>query len=213
MPLLIDAYNVIHVTGVLPTHLAGIDVEGLMRLIEVSRWSRDDVCLVCDGNPPPGGPPPPVGSIRAVFAGGGRQADDVIAALIARSTTPRRLAVVSLDRFVLQQASRRRCRTIRSNKFLELLAHDHAVWERAMGRQAARPARKPGGPLPASSVDHWIKHFGLDESVLKLPSSRPLGHPDHPAARDPSLDRIDEIDMEQILGRDSTVRRRRPPRE
>ena len=38
MPLLIDAYNVLHVVGVLPPDLAGIDLEELAILIAKSRF-------------------------------------------------------------------------------------------------------------------------------------------------------------------------------
>ena len=53
MPTLVDAYNVLHVVGVLPPELAGIDLEELAALLEGSRFGREEVLLICDGIPKP----------------------------------------------------------------------------------------------------------------------------------------------------------------
>jgi len=47
--LLVDVYNVLHVTGVLPPDLAGLEVAELAKLIAAGRYNRLEVVLVCDG--------------------------------------------------------------------------------------------------------------------------------------------------------------------
>ena len=46
VPLLVDAYNVLHVVGVLPPDLAGIDLEELAILITNSRFRGEEAVLV-----------------------------------------------------------------------------------------------------------------------------------------------------------------------
>jgi hypothetical protein len=50
--LIVDAYNVLHVTGVLPPELAGLEIEELADLASASRWGRQRIVLVCDGTDP-----------------------------------------------------------------------------------------------------------------------------------------------------------------
>ena len=52
MPLLVDTLNVLHVTGVLPPELAGPEPADLAAWIERSRYRRQKVSLVCDGQKP-----------------------------------------------------------------------------------------------------------------------------------------------------------------
>jgi hypothetical protein len=78
--LLIDAFNVLHVTGVLPPHLAGLDVQGLVRLIGISRYARRKLLLVCDGAPPRQHAARAAHSDdpRIIYAGTRLKADDLI---------------------------------------------------------------------------------------------------------------------------------------
>lgn len=156
MPVLVDAANVLHVTGVLPPHLAGVDLVGLAELVERSRYADRQVTLVCDGGP--------AGNSRtrrespvAIVRTGARSADDVMVERIEASTDPRRLTVVTEDREVLTAARRRRCPTMRSTDFLAHLAVD------ADSPKGPGPgARKPQGSLDPSAVNEWMRTFGLD---------------------------------------------------
>ena len=93
MPLLIDTYNVLHMTGILPPEMAGIDVGGLIRLISSSRYRRQLVTLVCDGTGPMHSSPGLPRLIAVHFAGPGREADDLILALIDAASDRRRITV------------------------------------------------------------------------------------------------------------------------
>ena len=52
MKVIVDTMNALHKTGVLPPDLAGMDVPGLVQALSRGRWARNQVLLVCDGNPP-----------------------------------------------------------------------------------------------------------------------------------------------------------------
>ena len=68
MPILIDANNTLHVTGVLPAEIAGVDEAGLASLIARSRYGRDVVCLVCDGAPR-ARPLGPIHGVQLLYSG------------------------------------------------------------------------------------------------------------------------------------------------
>lgn len=168
--LLIDAYNVLHVTGVLPPHLAGLEVDGLAALVDSSRYGRRRILIVCDGT---GGA---AGSsikravrqaardrgeaddhLRVLYAGPGGEADALIETLLTRYAGKTTL-VVSSDRRVLKAARAARARSLTSEKFLQQLAADDAA--RPGGR--AGPGVKPQTPVPARQARDWARQMGID---------------------------------------------------
>ncbi|MDZ4753393.1 MAG: NYN domain-containing protein [Phycisphaerae bacterium] len=180
MQLVLDAFNVLHVTGVLPPELAGIDLDGLADLIEVTRFGRGETWIVCDGMRPRGGP---ARRERVWFswAGGGVKADDVIVGLVQRSSSPRRMTVVSTDRNVTKIVRRRGADTMTSEEFLERLAADwrNARPERRFGPRAAsgattpspkRPPLRATVPLAAPEVRAWLAAFGIAPDIADLES-------------------------------------------
>ena len=106
MPLIVDTYNVLHVVGVLPPDLAGIDTQGLIDLIGRSRYRGERAFLICDGRPRERAPRGRFGPLSVRYAGGGSTADELIEALIQTSSSPRRLTVVSSDRQIVRAARR-----------------------------------------------------------------------------------------------------------
>jgi len=159
MPVLVDANNILHVTGVLPPDIAGVDEEGLAQLIADSRYRGDAVCLVCDG-PRRNRPTGPIAGVALRYSGAGKTADEVIANLVAQCTAPRRLTVVSGDRAILRDARKRRCAVLTATEFLETLTRDHAA--RAKSGTALRT--RPQMPiLDSQSIDAWRSFFGLDD--------------------------------------------------
>lgn len=162
MPLVVDTYNVLHAVGVLPPDLAGIGVDGLLDLTARSRFARLGGVLVCDGNPRPGAGRRRHGALRVSYAGPGREADDVIEAIIARSTSPRRLVVVSSDGRIQRAARKRRCRILSAEAFLYRLTQDAAAEERPT------PPARPSSALRDDEVDAWMDAFGVDDDELEL---------------------------------------------
>jgi predicted RNA-binding protein with PIN domain len=122
--LLIDAYNVLHVSGILPPELAGPDVAGLVRLIARSRYADRELTVVCDGV---GSKSHGVslGAARVLFSGTEREADDLIEVLITRFGRGRTLEVVSSDRRLHRAARRGKAGVISAEAFLRHLAEDH----------------------------------------------------------------------------------------
>ncbi len=173
MPLLLDTYNILHVVGVLPPEIAGIDTNGLARLLESSRWASQGCWLICDGTVKPG-TQEGGGGVQIRFAGPGRTADEAIAQLVEKSSAPRSITVVSSDREVQRHARTRKCRVIDASEFLARLSED-------VGRgPAARPSpAAPSTPLTGKAVRDWIRSFGVDDE-LNVQSSSPPKPPKAP---------------------------------
>jgi hypothetical protein len=190
--VIVDAYNVLHTTGVLPPDLAGLEVDGLAHLIADSRHARDRVVLVCDGtgggrtahspsrHAGPGGrgamsrgatgTPHQGSAVHILYAGPGREADAAMETIIDREGrsggrgggNKRRMLVVSSDRRLRTAARRVRARWISSEGFLAQLAAD----ARAGRRKHRGPSPRQAVPLDAYSVAEWMREFGYD-----IPSS------------------------------------------
>jgi hypothetical protein len=154
MSLIVDTYNVLHTVGVLPPEIAGVDRAGLAELIGRSRYRHQRVTLVCDGVAREDAPRGRIGGVSFRYAGADRTADDVIAQIIRRSSSPRRLTVVSSDRAVLREARRRRCNLLRSEEFLEHLAKDHETPKPSAAD--ALPRQPPTGADPGRILPHEL---------------------------------------------------------
>ena len=156
MPLLIDAYNVLHANK--PPPLAGLELVGLCRLLGREPWRRQHARVVCDGAPGPLGlTDSPQEAVTLLYAGHSRSADDLIIDLIDADTAPRRLTVVSSDHEIRRAARRRRARAWTSEHFLHHLA----------ASLAGQAYRGPDKPMPEqldpNQTDKWLRAFGLDD--------------------------------------------------
>lgn len=192
VPLLIDTYNLLHVTGVMPPELAGNDIPWLFHLLQNSRHKADRITLVCDGAPSSASTAPTLpprsatrtttlaspliehfDTITIRYAGKGKSADALIEQLVKASTAPRRLLVVSSDLAIIKSARKRKCRTITSEEFLQHLADDFA-----QHNPPSAPIRKPPGGISEAQVNQWVKTFSLDEKTLALrPGETPPPEP------------------------------------
>ena len=170
MPTLVDAYNVLHVVGVLPPELAGIDLEELATLLTGSRFDRDEVLLICDGVPKPHRVDGD-GRIHVRFAGAGTTADELIIHLVRTSSAPRRLTVVSSDREIMEHARRRRAAVLSSESFLTLLAKDHGGKSRSQS-DATRGSDETHRPN-RRQVEEWLELFNVEDDLLDLDAHAP----------------------------------------
>ena len=170
MPLVIDTYNVLQTTGVLPPELAGIDLEALLALIANSRYRNQKITLVCDGTSKGRKRISLAKTITLKFSGPHKSADDLIVELLDKSSHRRSITVVTSDRAVAKAAKARRCATLTSQLFLEHLAND------AQSQNKAQPASETRShkPLDDKAVQQWIDEFGLGDSELQKPASKPL---------------------------------------
>ena len=162
MRLIVDTCNVLHRTGILPPELAGVDERSLATLVNGSRYGRNDVLFVCDGTSGRGRKGRSLaaeGAVSFQYAGPHMTADELILKLVAESSSPRQLVIVSSDRQIGTIARRRRCRVIDSDTFLEQLALDAS---RTSSRDTST-TRHRDKPLAEDEVEEWMDHFGLDE--------------------------------------------------
>ena len=198
MPLIIDTYNALHVTGVLPAELAVGEPEGLARLIAGSRFGREAVWLICDGVPRGASR---VGRIVIEGAGPGKSADDHIAAFLDRSSAPRRLTVVTSDRAIQRKAKSRGAECIKSEAFLAMLAEDarHARPGRAKP-QPASPRRSV--PLSEREVAGWMSLFKITAEHAAIPGATglaPRASAEREAAPARRRTRTDDAALERYL--------------
>ncbi len=175
VPLIIDTYNVLHVTGILPPEMAVGDPESLARLIAASRFGSEAVWLICDGVPRGAAR---VGRIMIEGAGPGRSADDHIVAFLERNSAPRRVTVVTSDRAIVKRARARGAECIKSEEFLAHLAGDAAKF-RPKAVRAPDPRRSV--PLSDREVSGWMRLFGISAEHAAIPAASSL--PKRPAQR------------------------------
>ena len=176
MELLIDTWNVLHQTGILPPESAGIGRRGLIRLIGSSRWSRGRTTLVCDGTP---SDPCPTGArIEIVFTGPHRTADEEIMQRVAASSARRSILVVTNDREIIRSIKAAGAQHLGSAVFLQILVDDHNF-------PHSKKTQKPTG-LSEGDVLAWKERFGLDEDAIEelinstesdLPPTNPPSQP------------------------------------
>lgn len=162
--LIVDVFNVLHQTGVLPPELAGMELVDLAWALERSRYAGRAAVLVCDGVRPGVGHTGPsqtrIGEARVLYAGAGRDADTEIEKLIESSSFPGRLLVVSSDKRIGRAARRRKSPWMKSDRFLEEIAED-------FDRREREPLPKWVHEIPLSpgAVDEWLETFGLDRGA------------------------------------------------
>lgn len=164
MPLIVDAYNAMHVWRNAPLEEDGRDVEAMARRIGRSRWAGDKVTVVCDGTPPGGSDGRHrfhVDGVIVVYAGAGVEADEVIERLIAKDSAPKRLTVVSSDHRIRKAASKRGAAAMVSEKFVTLMETDAA----AGGGKQAGSENGPDEALEGREVNDWMRAFGFEGRV------------------------------------------------
>lgn len=163
MTLLIDGYNLLHVTGF--GGGGGIDSfqrsrEALLSFLAASipEEERAQTTIVFDATEAPPGLPRTLKylGITVRYAAEYADADTLIEELIQNETAPRSLLVVSSDHRIQRAARRRRAAFVDSDRWYS------EIWQRRQesGNQpgTARPD-KPLRQLTASEIDYWVKKF------------------------------------------------------
>lgn len=172
MVLLIDTWNVLHQTGVLPADSAGIGTAGLCKMIENSRWRSERVTLICDGTP---SDEHATGArYQTFFTGPYKSADEEIMERVAQSTAPRSILVVTSDREIIKSIRKRGAQRIGSSAFLQALVEDSHI-------PKTKTVHRPSGLSPKLAQE-WKEHFGIDEKVLDELHNTPTPqlYPDNP---------------------------------
>ena len=162
MPLLIDGYNLLHVSGVFGQGTALTELhrsrEALLAFLAASiePTERSHTTIVFDAAGAPPGLPKTFQheGITVHFARDPGNADAMLEELIAAHDTPRSLTVVSSDHRVQRAARRRRAKAIDSDRWwAELCA------ARRRGAEVPVQPQKPGHTLSPDEVDYWLAQF------------------------------------------------------
>jgi hypothetical protein len=196
MPLLIDGYNLLHVSGIVGRGAGAGSFQAsrlaLLNFLAESLGGEEaaKTTIVFDAHEAPRGLPAAMEhrGIHVRFASKHESADDLIEELIQADSAPRRLTVVSSDHRIQRAAKRRRAKAVDSDVwYVELLGS-----RRQREQSAAVAHARPAVPLLTEDVDYWIRQFG-GESVLLESFQRDQRRSDsveaEPAAR---LDRAKE---------------------
>ena len=188
MELMIDTWNVLHQTGILPAESAGIETQGLVKLIQQSRWGGERITLVCDGTPSANAASGP--KVQTIFTGPHRTADEEIIDQVTRSSSARAILVITSDRGIIRSIKSRGAQHLGSAAFLQTLVDDASTPTK---KRVHRPSR-----LSPQLAQEWKEHFGITEEVLEELQNTPMPelHRDEPVIQqkknedDPSMKKL-----------------------
>lgn len=197
MPLLIDGYNLLHVTGIFGrgSGPGGFQRsrEALLRFLAASieEKHRKLTTIVFDATQAPPGLPRTVvhDEMTVRYATGYADADTLIEEIIEDFNAPRTLLVVSSDHRIQRAARRRRAAYIDSDQWY------HELWQKrkqAHNRQQRQLPEKPQGKLSEPEIDYWLQEFGdqeFDDIIAPAPHNKPAKDPDStPQSQDPKIE-------------------------
>lgn len=163
MALLIDGYNLLHVTGLVGRRggLQG-SREALLRFLASAGVATDKggATIVFDATDAPPGLPRQTSfeGITVLYASGYPDADTLLEELIEADFTPRSLLVVSSDHRVQRAARRRRANFVDSDVWFA-----EAVRRRSTVQFTPDAVAKPSGPLSPREVAYWVEEFAPEE--------------------------------------------------
>ena len=182
MALLIDGYNLLHVTGIVGSGIGPGSLhrsrQALLNFLAASIDGRElkGAVIVFDATDAPPGRPDTVEhqGLTVRYARGYADADALLEELISQHHTPRRLTVVSSDHRVQRAARRRRAKAVDSDHWYgELLAK-----RRNRSKPPSDVSQKPEGVLDPNEVAYWLEKFA---ALPDRPAERqPPSHIDNP---------------------------------
>jgi uncharacterized protein len=167
MPLIIDGYNLLHVTGVSGKRgdLQG-SREALLRLLAttIDAKERPQTTIVFDAADAPPGLPRTViyDEMTIHYASNYDNADEMIEELIAQHHVPRSLTVVSSDHRIQRAARRRKAPFIDSDVWFA-----EAMRRRSRERRPPPAAAKPQGALSGDEINYWVEEFAGESLVAE----------------------------------------------
>ena len=164
MRLLIDGYNLLHVTGIIGDGGGPATLERsrhallnfLAATLELAE--RAQTTVVFDAkNAPPGLPRTLIhDGLSVIFAPRSEEADTVIEQLIHEHSAPRQLTVVSSDHRIQRAARRRRATAVDSDRWY---AGQLRQRRKRAGKGGQPQEEKPPAPLSDAEVKWWLAQF------------------------------------------------------
>jgi predicted RNA-binding protein with PIN domain len=176
MALLIDGYNLLHVTDIFGEAGPGTELHrtrlALLNFLAraISKHERAQTTIVFDASGAPPGLPRTIHheGMTIHFAARHSDADEMIEDLLEQHPAPRSLTVVSNDRRVQRAARHRGAAYVDSSQWYADV--------RAAARQARDDgsASAPGPTKDAGDVTYWVRQFGeappsMDEDLNPFP--------------------------------------------
>tara|TARA_Y100000589_G_C26962253_1_gene551098 strand:+ start:169 stop:801 length:633 start_codon:yes stop_codon:yes gene_type:complete len=153
---MIDTWNVLHQTGILPPEDAGIGIRGLTNLIQKSRFQGCQMTLVCDGTNVSEAISAP--HVMCIFTGPHKSADDEIVERVKESSGARDILVISSDLAIIKAVRAAGAQCMKSQHFLQLLVNDSRLPE-------AKRTQRPSG-LSEQHANNWKTIFDIDDSLI-----------------------------------------------
>ena len=200
MSLLIDGYNLLHVTGIVGRGVGpGTLQRSRLALVNFLVESLDPeelphTTVVFDARDTAGLPHAiDHRGISVRFAVEYETADAMIEELIRVDSAPRRLVVVSSDHEIQRAARRRKAKTVDSDVWYAEL-----VRARRERNEASAPGSlRPPVPLLEEDVNYWLRQFGGESLLAELVARE--SQSERPAAELPVEDDADESDSDKPL--------------
>jgi predicted RNA-binding protein with PIN domain len=167
MALLIDGYNLLHVTAIVGHGGLRGSREGLLRFLAsaIDPRERPQTTIVFDAaEAPPNLPRTVVFEEMTIhFSSEYDNADELIEGLIEAHNVPKSLLVVSSDHRLQRAARRRKAPFVDSDVWFA-----EALRRRAAMKAPAPIIAKPAGPLSGDEIAFWLAEFG-DIGELEAP--------------------------------------------
>jgi predicted RNA-binding protein with PIN domain len=188
MALLIDGYNLLHVTGLVGRPGSGLQGsrEALLRFLARSIEPKElgATSIVFDAAEAPPGLPRVVTHEGMVvrYASDYPDADALIEELIAAYNVPRSLLVVSSDHRIQRAAHRRRAQFVDSDVWMGDLSRRRSASQGAPQQEARRT---PG--LSANDIAYWVAEF-VDAPVEDAPQPRKSSRKTPAPPAEPGMD-------------------------
>jgi predicted RNA-binding protein with PIN domain len=173
MALLIDGYNLLHVTGLVGRVGSGLQGsrEALLRFLAAAIEPKElrDTTVVFDAAEAPPGLPRTVTheGMTIRYASDYDEADALIEELIAANNVPRSLTVVSSDHRLQRAARRRRAPFVDSDVWFA-----DAVRRRDQSRRTTAAAPRRDVQLSANEIDYWLAEFSEESATETRPGKR-----------------------------------------
>jgi uncharacterized protein len=171
MALLIDGYNLLHVTAIVGHGGLRGSREGLLRFLAsaIDPRERLQTTIVFDAAEAPPGLPRTIlfEEMTIHFSSEYDNADELIEELIEACSVPKSLLVVSSDHRLQRAARRRKAPFVDSDVWFA-----DALRRRAAMRVPAPIVAKPAGPITSEEIDYWLTEFG-DIGEIEISATLP----------------------------------------
>jgi predicted RNA-binding protein with PIN domain len=181
MALLIDGYNLLHVTDIFGAEGPGTDFHrtrlALLNFLTaaITKRERSQTTIVFDASGAPPGLPRTIhhDGMTVHFAPRHSDADEMIEDLLQQYRAPKSLVVVSSDHRVQRAARSCGATFVDSNEW-------YAERRTAMreSEHTERPMSKPGSPLSPDELKYWLSEFGEGPALNEPEGPFPKGFGD-----------------------------------